>query len=103
MLVAFLKYFRDKGLNRIEFTLSDKDWSEIGALQHVFPEAKHQLCFWHCLRAVKTRLSTLRRQPAHYDVEAVINEFPGPDCIDRHFLPLAQQPVSAPVSHARGL
>jgi len=32
-----------------EFTLPDKDQSEINALQHVWPTAKHQLCLWHIL------------------------------------------------------
>ena len=36
------------------FTLTDKDMAEINAFLVKFPDAKHQLCFWHCLRAIKT-------------------------------------------------
>lgn len=80
-------------------TLSDKDWSEIGACQDIFPDAKHQLCFWHCLRAVKKRLAILRRQPGPYNVEQAIAEF---SFIDPTFLPLAQRPTSAPQIAAVG-
>ncbi|KIO32623.1 hypothetical protein M407DRAFT_51047, partial [Tulasnella calospora MUT 4182] len=90
-LEEFLKHFRDRwGLN-VKVTLSDKDWSEIGACQDIFPDAKHQLCFWHCLRAVKKRLAILRRQPGPYNVEQAIAEF---SFIDPTFLPLAQRPTS---------
>lgn len=93
VLEEFLKHFRDRwGLN-VKVTLSDKDWSEIGACQCIFPDAKHQLCFWHCLRAVKKRLAILRRQPGPYNVDQAIAEF---SFIDPTFLPLAQQPASAP-------
>jgi len=36
-----------------QFTLSDKDQSEISTLWQVWPNAKHQLCLWHVLRALK--------------------------------------------------
>ena len=69
-------------------THSDKDHCEINALAHVFPQAKHQLCYWHVLRAVRKRLSILHRQPAHYDVKAAIKCFP---FISPTFLPIAQR------------
>lgn len=81
------------GGDSVKVTLSDKDWSEIGAFQRVFPEAKHQLCFWHCLRAVRKRLAILHRQPGPYNVAEAVAELP---FIDPAFLPLAQQPTSAP-------
>ncbi|PPQ78411.1 hypothetical protein CVT26_007765 [Gymnopilus dilepis] len=62
--------------------------SEINAFLAKFPEAKHQLCFWHCLRAVKTRLSILRRRPRYYDVLEAKKEF---DFIDLDFVPQAQE------------
>ncbi|KDQ09763.1 hypothetical protein BOTBODRAFT_76568, partial [Botryobasidium botryosum FD-172 SS1] len=75
VLEQFLAHFRDEhGLN-VKFTLSDKDFAEIGACHTVFPRAKHQLCFWHCLKAVKKRLSILRRQPAHYNSAQAKQEF----------------------------
>lgn len=72
-------------------TLSDKDWTEINALLEEFPDAKHQLCFWHALRAIKTRLATLRRMPAPYDVDAAQAAY---HWIDRNFVPVAQSKLS---------
>lgn len=76
-------------------TLSDKDWSEINAFCKVFPQAKHQLCFWHCLDAIKKRLAILRRRPAYYDVDQAIHEF---EFIDKNFVPIAQSKERTPVS-----
>lgn len=90
---SFLEHFRDKWNLVVKVSLSDKDWSEIGACQEVFPDAKHQLCFWHCLRAVRKRLAILRRQPGPYNVVEAVAEFP---FIDATFLPLGQQLISAP-------
>jgi hypothetical protein len=69
------------------FTGSDKDVSEIAAIRGVFDTVKHLLCYWHCIRAVKTRLSILRRTPGPYNVEQARNEFPW---IDKDFVPIAQ-------------
>ncbi|KAG6818479.1 hypothetical protein H0H92_002708, partial [Tricholoma furcatifolium] len=69
-------------------TLTDKDFSEINAFQNVFPDAKHQLCFWHCLRALRTRFAILRRKPRHYNVLEAKREFP--EFIDEEFVPLGQ-------------
>ena len=35
------------------FTMSDKDQCKINMLRQVWPAAKHQLCLWHILRALK--------------------------------------------------
>lgn len=83
-----LDYFNKKWKLKALITLTDKDISEINAFLKVFPDAKHQLCFWHCLRAIKTRLSILRRKPKYYDVKEAKMEFPW---IDEKFLPLAQR------------
>ena len=76
---------------------TDKDMSEINAFLDVFLTAKHQLCFWHCLRAIKTRLSILRRRPKFYDIKEAIMEF---SWIDEDFVPCAQaeDPAAAMVS-----
>ncbi|XP_006462497.1 hypothetical protein AGABI2DRAFT_119353 [Agaricus bisporus var. bisporus H97] len=70
------------------FTHTDKDLSEINACRKIFPDAKHQLCFWHCLRAIRTRLSILRRRPKPYNVVEAVKEF---DWIDPLFVPASQQ------------
>ena len=82
-----LLYVKETWKLRALITLTDKDLSEINAFLAVYPEAKHQLCFWHCLRAVKTRLSILRQRPKHYDVLEAKREF---DWIDEAFVPSAQ-------------
>lgn len=69
------------------FTLTDKDMAEINTFLAKFPEAKHQLCFWHCLRAIKIRLSILRRRPQYYDAKRAKKEF---DWIDLDFVPISQ-------------
>ena len=56
VLEQFLGQLKARGVQP-EFTLTDKDWSEINAMRATWPEAKHQLCFWHALRALKQRLA----------------------------------------------
>ncbi|KAJ7217987.1 hypothetical protein GGX14DRAFT_561334 [Mycena pura] len=70
-------------------TLSDKDWSEINACLAKFKHlnSRHQLCFWHGLRAVKKRLAVVKRQPAPYDWLEACREF---DFIDTKFVPIGQ-------------
>jgi hypothetical protein len=79
---------------RALFTLTDKDWLEINASQGVYPDAKHQLCFWHCLQAIKMQLAILRRASAFYDVAEAWNKF---SSIDETFVPVGQCPNSSPV------
>jgi hypothetical protein len=93
ILSCFLRYFQDRWNLNVKVSLSDKDWSEINACRQVFPNAKHQLCFWHCLQAIKKRLAILRRQPGPYNVNEAMATF---SFINSTFLPLAQQPLSAP-------
>ncbi|KLO18447.1 hypothetical protein SCHPADRAFT_819783 [Schizopora paradoxa] len=87
LLKSFLKHIKTNWKIRPIVTLTDKDASEIAACREVFPEAAHLLCFWHALRAFKTRLSILRRAPAFYNVDEAIAEFPW---IDRSFVPVKQ-------------
>ena len=87
ILKSFLGELRKLGVMP-EYTLSDKDWSEIEAMMETWPEAKHQLCFWHALRALKQRLSKRTETPAHYDPTEVQREF---SFVTSIFVPLAQQ------------
>lgn len=96
-LEQFIGYFYDR-LETILFGHTDKNMPEINAFRAVLRAAKHQLCFWHALRAIKTRLSILRRQPAHYDVDSARAEF---DFIAADFLPKRQRDGdAAPVEAA---
>lgn len=90
-LEAVLRHFRLKWLPDVIATLSDKDRIEINAFLSQFPEAKHQLCFWHALRAIKTHLSILRRRPAPYNGDTAHRHF---SFIDPKFVPLAQMDPS---------
>ncbi|KAG6848015.1 hypothetical protein H0H93_004170 [Arthromyces matolae] len=92
-ITQFLRHFKTIGDLQPIATLTDKDFSEINAFRSVFPDAKHQLCFWHCLRAIKTRLAILRRRPKDYDVLEAIKEFP---YISRSFVPIGQSKETNP-------
>jgi len=86
VLVNWMEGLKACGI-ALEFTLSDKDQSEINALGRVWPTAKHQLCLWHVLQALKRRLANNQEPPASYgSVDAA-----GMFCfIDPTFLPLGQ-------------
>lgn len=93
-LAELLSHFKTVWRIKPIITLTDKDISEINAFLEVYPSAKHQLCFWHCLRALKTRLAILRRRPKYYDVQEARKEF---DWIDEAFVPRAQSKEKNPV------
>ena len=86
VLVNWMEALKSCGIDP-EFTLSDKDPSEISALSRVWSKAKHQLCLWHVLRAVKRRLANNREHPAPYRSADATQMFP---FIDAAFLPLGQ-------------
>ncbi|PCH44631.1 hypothetical protein WOLCODRAFT_50308, partial [Wolfiporia cocos MD-104 SS10] len=87
VLENFLGEVKKLGMDP-EYTLTDKDWSEINAMHATWPNAKHQLCFWHALRALKQRLAKTKEHPAHYDVESACCEF---SFIKNNFLPEMQR------------
>jgi hypothetical protein len=89
ILEEWLRHFCDDWNINAKVMHSDKDCSEINAFTQVFgPDAKHQLCYWNVLRAIKTWLSIVHCQPTHYDVRGAIQSFP---FISPTFLPIAQQ------------
>lgn len=65
MLRDVLKYVTKRCPN-IKFTLSDKDPTEISAFCHEVEHAKHQLCVWHVIEYLRTRLAE-NQPPALYD------------------------------------
>jgi len=91
-LIAWMTAIRALGINP-EFTLSDKDQSEINPLKHVWPQAKHQLCLWHILRALKRRLSQ-NQNPGSYSAFEAHDAFPD---IDPSFVPLGQMSTNEKV------
>ena len=86
VLVNWIEALKSCGIMP-EFTLSDKDVTEISALNWVWPRAKHQLCLWHMLRALKRRLANNREPPAFYGSADAKKMFA---FIDRTFVPLRQ-------------
>ncbi|KAJ2990392.1 hypothetical protein NUW54_g8481 [Trametes sanguinea] len=89
VLERFLHELKARGVEP-EYTLTDKDWSEINAMRSVWPDSKHQLCFWHALRALKQRLCKNKDAPAPYQPTEAKRQF---SFIDEHFVPAAQQPA----------
>ena len=94
ILQSFLGELKKLGVDP-EYTDSDKDFSEINAMRLTWPNAKHQLCFWHGLRAIKTRFKQHKTTPAFYDVKAAREMF---DFIDPLFLPVVQAARNGSVS-----
>jgi hypothetical protein len=84
-LIAWMEAIRSLGIHP-QFTLSDKDQAEINALREVWPRAKHQLCLWHVLRALKRRLSQ-NLNPGFYDALEANSKFQE---INPAFVPLGQ-------------
>jgi len=92
VLIEWMRAIRSLGVDP-EFVLSDKDQSEINALKHVWPQAKHQLCLWHILRALKRRLSQ-NEPPGSYNALEAHNAFPD---IEASFVPLGQMSMNEKV------
>ncbi|KAK7018772.1 hypothetical protein VNI00_018234 [Paramarasmius palmivorus] len=65
MLVAVLNRLKASCPN-VTFLLHDKDMTELNACRVVFPDAKHQLCYWHAIKYVSERLAE-DKKPAYYD------------------------------------
>ena len=68
ILAQFLRRIQQAGFSPTFFG-TDKDMSELNAVKLVWPEAKHQLCYWHALRAIRTKLkdSSKSKLLAKYD------------------------------------
>ena len=84
---CFISYIHDHWDLQIIFTLTDKDWSEINYFLATIPDAKHQLCYWHAIWAVKSHLSILWCAPGPYNVKVAKVKF---DWIDESFIPINQ-------------
>lgn len=64
LLRTVIRFVSNKCPN-IDFTLSDKDLTEINGFQTEIPHARHQLCYWHGVRYIEERLSQ-NKPPAKY-------------------------------------
>ncbi|KIO18476.1 hypothetical protein M407DRAFT_48553, partial [Tulasnella calospora MUT 4182] len=82
LLIDFLEFFKAR-CPRILFTLTDKEKAEINAFQKVWPEAKHQCCYWYAIQYLETHLSE-NKPPAFYDPREAWMKF---DFIDPTWAP----------------
>ncbi|CAB5174028.1 unnamed protein product [Rhizophagus irregularis] len=57
ILVEFFNQLRIRGLNYLQFFLTDKDFAQITAAQSTWNNIKIQLCLWHIKKALKKKLS----------------------------------------------
>lgn len=64
LLRTIIKFVSNKCPN-IEFTLSDKDLTEINGFRAEIPHARHQLCYWHAITYIEERLAQ-DKPPAAY-------------------------------------
>jgi hypothetical protein len=64
LLRSVIRYISDRCPN-IEFTLSDKDLTEINGFRAEIPQARHQLCYWHAVTYIEERLAQ-DKPPASY-------------------------------------
>ena len=64
LLALFLNRVRDAGF-RPSFFACDKDSAEIAAISEAFPAARVQLCYWHVLRAIRSKLSSYKSTQGH--------------------------------------
>jgi hypothetical protein len=90
-LTAFLSAIRNKYDLHPEVVHTDKDMAEVNAAHLVWPEAKHQLCWWHLRKAVRTRLAKNTLSTVPYHPFTAEQEF---GFINIHFLPRKKPDVS---------
>ena len=78
LLVQFLRPLQVAGLNPSFFN-TDKDFAEIGAVNDVWPDTKHQLCLWHAKRAIRAKLkdATHSKTQASYKPTDALEAVPG--------------------------
>lgn len=82
LLRSVIRYISDRCPN-IEFTLSDKDLTEINGFQAEIPRAQHQLCYWHAITYIEERLAQ-DKPPASYSAIRAHGVF---DFIDPTWVP----------------
>jgi len=62
---------------RPSFFACDKDSAEIAAIGSVFPSVRVQLCYWHVLRAIRSKLGSYKSTQGHlYDPEGALKIIP---------------------------
>ena len=65
LLDQFLRPLQASGCDPTFFG-TDKDFSEIGAIQQVWPNTTIQLCYWHARRAIRAKLASTHQTKSEY-------------------------------------
>lgn len=86
-LTSFLQCIRDRYKLQPRFVHTDKDTAEIKAAKIIWPDAKHQLCWWHVRRAIRQRLAMAKLETSTYNPQRANKVF---DFIDVSWLPTGQ-------------
>ena len=78
ILQQFLSRIRQAGFSPTFFG-TDKDQSEINAVQHVWPRTTLQLCYWHAKRAIRMKLkdASMSGTLSHYEPMEALKLVPG--------------------------
>ena len=84
VLQSFFKALMEKYGIKPTFVHTDKDIAEIKAAQAVWVTAKHQLCWWHLKKAVKSHLESSKLSTSVYHPNIARAEF---NFIDMTFMP----------------
>ncbi|KIJ26521.1 hypothetical protein M422DRAFT_272397 [Sphaerobolus stellatus SS14] len=74
-LKSFMKSLCDEYNVHPKFVHTDKDIAEIKSAQAVWVSSKHQLCWWHVRKAVKTRLQLSKLSTSAYNIQIAHSEF----------------------------
>ena len=86
-LTSFMKCVRDRYDVHPKFVHTDKDVAEIRAAQTVWPDSKHQLCWWHLRKAIRARLEKSKLSTTPYNPHIAHAEF---NFINLGFVPLGK-------------
>lgn len=57
ILKLFFQSLKNHGISNLAYFITDKDFAQITAAQHVWPNVKIQICLWHIKKALKRRLA----------------------------------------------
>ncbi|KZT57507.1 hypothetical protein CALCODRAFT_434063, partial [Calocera cornea HHB12733] len=74
-LTAFLQRLKTQFNIHPAFINTDKDMAEIGACRTVWPNSKHQICYWHLCDMIRRRLKEPRLATAPYDGKVANHNF----------------------------
>src|SRR5688572_28957594 len=57
IITGFFESLYNRGLNNIQFFITDKNFAQISAAKKIWPNVKVQLCLWHIKKSLKKKLA----------------------------------------------